>query len=225
MPRSKRARSYTSRAPTAKRTYYPKRTPNYAVRISRPFTRVDRRIHYFKRSLGVTLLPGSANNVYAGITFQLSSLPNHSEFTALFDQFRITYVQLQFYLQYNPAQIDTTDVRGQGLATYPCMYITKDNDDGNSPTTLDELRQHADVKMFMLKPDTIRKYGLKPATLSAQYQSSVATSYSPTWGQWIDCANSATPYYGVKIGIENMTSSSQYLVCRATYWFQCRDTR
>lgn len=194
----------------------------YRLRISKPISPY-KAIHSFKRNVDLGLLQGTTFNRFAAYTFTLNNVPNSSEFTALFDQFRITHVQMQFYVQYQPAQLDSS--AGVGAAAYPCLYICRDNDDSTAPTSINQLREHANVQTVILSPEKIFKYNVKPATLSNVYQSSVSNSYAPKWKEWIDCAASDTPYYGVKVGIENMTNANQYVVVRAAYWFQCRDLR
>lgn len=221
MPRSKRAASSYSRAPYTKKRYVAKPT-RYQLRISRPMN-INRTIHSFKRNVDLGLLQGSVSNRYAAYTFALNNVPNSNEFTTLFDQFRITHVQMHFYVQYNPAELDST--AGVGAAAYPCLYICRDNDDSTAPTSINQLREHANVQTVILSPEKIFKFNIKPATLSNVYQSTVSNSYAPKWKEWIDCAAADTPYYGVKLGIENMTNSAQYVVVRASYWFQCRDLR
>lgn len=182
-------------------------------------------IYKFKRSLSIGSIGANASGeAFWSGTFSLAQVPGNGDFTSLFDRYRITHVQLQFYLKYDPASGAADPTTNQGNATHPCMYIVKDYDDANLPT-LNSLREHAKCKQIILNGTKIVKYNVKPATLTEVYRTGVTSTYSPNWKQWVDMANTDTPYYGVKFGLENMFGTNQTLQIRATYWFECKDTR
>lgn len=181
----------------------------------------------FKRSVSIGSIGANAGTgeAYWAGTFSLAQLPGYNDFTTLFDRYKITFVQLQFYLKYDPASGVADPGTNQANATHPCMYIIKDYDDANAPTSINELRQHAKCKQIILNGTKIIKYNIRPATLTETYRTGVTSTYSPNWKQWVDMANTDTPYYGVKFAVENMFGTNQTIQIRATYWFECKDTR
>lgn len=187
---------------------------------------IKRDLYKFKRSCILGSIGSSTGGevVWAG-QFGLGNLPAVSDFTALFDRYRITHIQLQFYLKYEPGSGVADPGTNQQNATYPIMYIVKDYDDAIAPTNINYLREHAKMKMIPMQANKIVKFDVKPATLSENYRSSIATTYSPKWKEWIDMAHTDTPYYGVKAGWENFFGVNQTIQVRATYWFECKDTR
>lgn len=180
----------------------------------------------FKRSCTLgNFASAVSGEVCGGLKFTLAQLPNYTEFSTLFDRFRITHVQLQFFLKYSPDSGAADPSGNQQNATHPVMYLVKDYDDDSTPSSLNVIREHAKVQMQVMDPNKLVTFNIKPATLSETYRSNVATTYSPQWKQWIDMATPDTPYYGCKFGVENFFGSNQTIQVRATYWIECKDTR
>jgi hypothetical protein len=122
--------------------------------------------------------------------FTLDSLPNYTEFTALFDQYRIDRITFQAIPMQNTYAIPATqkDV-GQ-------LYAVVDNDDVSSATVAD-LSQYPNLKVVNF--DERLRLTFKPRFASAAY-SGAFTSYANTSG-WIDCGSPSVEHYGVKLVI------------------------
>jgi len=175
----------------------------------------------FRRNFNFGDLPGNvAYNPYlAANTFTFNQLPNATEFGVLFDQYKITFIKLKFYLSVDPgAQTAAT-------AIYPRMWWAVDNDDSSGPASLNELREHGDVKTEILHPDRPVEVTIKPAVLSNVYRTAITSSYVPQWGQFVDMAAQDVPHYGLKYGIDNFTNTNYTLRVEGQMWFQCRGIR
>lgn len=202
----------------------PRRKTRNIRRKSRMIRRnpnLKRQVYSFNRSLGY--LSQAQTIAVAGIwttgwNFSLSQVPNASEFAALFDHYRLTYVKLYIQLQVDPS------AGASATASFPVLYYARDYDDSGAPTNLDDLYQHGNLKRKVLAPNKLVTIGLKPATNELVYNGAVS-SYAPKWRQWIDMANTNVPYYGLKIGVENWQLPSAGILVRAKYWFQCKNTR
>lgn len=180
----------------------------------------------FKRSCTLgSFASAVGGEVFGASTFNLAHLPNYTEFTSLFDRYRITHIQVQFFLKYSPDSGAADPAGNQQNATHPILYLVKDYDDSTVPGGINALREHAKVQMRIMDPNKVIKFNIKPSTLSETYRSAVATTYSPQWKNWIDMAHPDTPYYGLKFGAENFFGQNQTIQMRATYWFECKDTR
>lgn len=229
MPPKRKYVPYNSRAASLNKRFrqafmpYSNKSNYKQVRRSAARTNLKNQIHYFKRKTDL----GSISSVNANVptltsfTFKLSDLPNSSEFTALFDNFMITYVKLYFKLQQDPsAQPATT-------AFHPVLYYCPDYDDSVAPTSLQDLREHGRTKQVILKPDEYAIVTIKPAVLSEQFRNVGNTTYSPKWRQWVDCAHPDTTHYGLKYALDNTFNlNANYIVnITAEYWFSCKDTR
>jgi len=178
-------------------------------------------IYNFRRNYNHGDLAGNAtfNPLLVGNSFTFSTLPNANEFGVLFDQYKITSVKLRFYLAIDPA------AQTAATAVYPRMWWTTDNDDDGVPTSIDQLREHSDVKTEILHPDRPIEVFLKPSVLATVYRSAVSSSYVPKWGQWIDMAAQNVPHYGLKYAVDNFTNTNYVLRVEGQMWFQCRGLR
>jgi hypothetical protein len=84
------------------------------------------RIYPFHRSLDLGIIAGSVTvETFTSYTFTLSALSDSTEFTALFDQYRIMQVRMEF----TPLFTDTS-----ATVAYPPLYSAIDYDDANSVT-------------------------------------------------------------------------------------------
>lgn len=183
---------------------------------------LKRDIYYFKRYISnpETITGNAVHAPYlAGYSFNLGQLPNVGEFTALFDQYRITYIQVKFFLKIDPgAQTAAT-------ASYPRIFYCRDYDDDVLPPSLNVLREHNRTSVRVLHPNRAVTVGFKPAIADLIYSSPTSSAYSPQWKQWIDCNNSAVPHYGLKWAIDDFTNTNYRLSTEVRYWFQCRGMR
>lgn len=216
--------------PAGRMTLYRKRTTRRVARRTgrgRSSVRRANRAHdtyYFKRSFA-QIAPGafSGNAAYTpylnAYSFNLAQLPNVADFTALFDRYMITHIQLRFYLKIDPsAQTAST-------ASYPKLYYVKDYDDASAPGSLDVLREHSRCVQKVLHPNRPVIVNIKPAVLHEVFRTGVLTSYSPKWKQYIDMANTNVEHYGLKWGIDDFTNTNYKLDIEGKMWFQCKDIR
>lgn len=187
-------------------------------------------VHSFKRS--VLKATNISTNTTSGAllvayNFQLADLPNSAEFTALYDQYKITGIKLDFiWRSTNISQVETQNTQQQGA---PYMYYVIDQDD-NTAGTVNELREYSKAKRFIF--DTGRRtcsVYFKPCVLSEMYLTALTTGYSPGWNRWIDCAAPTMPYYGFKAAVQQplngITGVASYFDVECTYYFMMRDPR
>lgn len=221
---------YSSRTPrpqygTTKR-YQRKRTrkslaSTRSVTLQRSL--MNKRVYNFTRwdvnypdilSKDLATSPGYAS---AAMVFQLSSVPNYTEFTSLFDQFRIRMVKVQFMFMNQP--VSTNNIADQGL-----FYTLLDFDDNTPPTSESEMIQYQNCRVR-------RPYGtitrlIRPRYLSQTYETTLAAGY--TLGKrsaWIDCQDADTYHFGLKW----LWSTAFYkdMVCkvRIKYYLQFKNVR
>lgn len=192
--------------------------------------------HNFKRMLGgnfTTWSTGATNSVCSQIAgnalhapwlgaFQLngiSNVVNSADFTGLYDQYRINYLELKFYMKIDPS-VQT----GTG-GNIPRLYFYRDYDDSLAPGTLDDMRENTKTKVYVLdpyKPVTIK---IKPNVLAAMYQSAVSTQYSPVFNKWLDAGSPSTPHYVGKFAIDDLRTTNYFVQVEGTLYFSCRQPR
>lgn len=162
-------------------------------------------------------------------TFALSDVNSHSEFTTLYDQYRLTGVMCYVQLLNNP---DSTYYLQSGTAGnasnfYPRIWWSEDRDDSTTPT-LDELKQRQGAKSGILQPNKMMKIWTKPSILIQTWgASAITTGYEPRFS-WIDMANPSVQHFGMKffVDFQGLTSVTNYLVrFDYKYFFECKQPR
>lgn len=187
-------------------------------------------VHAFKRS--VLKATNISTNTTSGAllvaySFALSDLPNSGEFTALYDQYKITGIKLDFiWRSTNISQVETQNTQQQGA---PYMYYVIDHDDSTA-ATVNELREFAKAKRFIFDTGkrTCSVY-FKPCTLVENYLTAVTTGYSPRFDSWIDAGNPSMPYFGFKAAVQQplngITAVASYFDVECTYYMKMKDPR
>lgn len=182
-------------------------------------------LHSFKRMYaGGSQIPGNAlyaplTGVWSGGLIALNAVVNSSDFANLYDQYRINYVVLKFWLKVDPSAQTAAN------ASYPRLYWYRDLDDANAPTNLNEIRENGKSRVTVLLPNRPVTIKFKPNTLQLIYQSAIANQFKPVWGQWLDMTTTSTPHYGIKYAVDDLTNTNYRLDIEATYYFQCRQPR
>lgn len=126
-------------------------------------------------------------------TFLLSNLRNSSDFTNLFDQYRINKVDLYFKLIQNPEAPTTTNIPA---TYYPTLWYIRDYDD-SANMTVANMQEKQGVKRIVMKPDMINKISVTPKFQRMLYQTLTSTGYGPAQG-WLDCVDASIPHYALK---------------------------
>lgn len=142
----------------------------------------------------------SGTELYASKAFILSDTPNVSEFTTLFDQYKITGVAWRWVCQIDP-MVATTKV-------YPKLYSVVDFDDVAAPTSFTDIVQYPNLKEFIPTDGrpVSRWHYFKPARAAVEYESAVNSAYRPQWKGFVDCASSTAPHFGLKFCAQEMQS-------------------
>lgn len=152
-------------------------------------------------------------------SFQLTDLQANSEFTAMFDNYRLVKVLYRWVVTRNTDWANTTANRG-----YPVRILWCHDFNDSTPPSSSELMQRAGMRELYIQGDDMpasRWYTLNPALLSVGYESGVASAYTPKWRQWIDTASSGTPHYGLKWHVSNLfTGINLRLEAKEIYEFK-----
>jgi len=219
MPKRSR-KQYTRPRKTTRRV-----RPRMATRVPRAMVSVP---HKFTRMYASAGGIASANDISGGaalapylsnFTVNLQGVVNASEFGNLYDQYRITYARVKFYLKIDPS------AQTAATAAYPKMFWYRDYDDSSTPGGLNEFRENTKSKVAILRPDRPLVISWKPNTLGLVYQSAIANQFKPVWNQWLDCSTLSTTHYGFKWAIDDFTNTNYRLQTEVQLWFECRQPR
>lgn len=143
--------------------------------------------------------------------FSLNEVPAYTEFTALFDQYKINRIQYRFVLTRNP---DLATVN-KGFMTRIMTVI--DHDDTGVALSFAELQQYpkaSEVWLSESKPVT-RWRSIRPATLNHTYNGVVANAYTVKYNQWLDTGFTNVYHYGLKANYDQLYAGcTVFLECR-----------
>lgn len=173
-------------------------------------------VYPFRRFNFKQLVGGTDGVNYSGnITFQLADLPNYTEFTSLFDQYKIGGIKYRWVINRNPdyggavvSNVYNTAVQGQ----YPRIMWVQDYDNITGvPANFAELQQYSKMKEIYLTPDRpyTRWFFFKPARQAVEYEGAVNSSYRPTWKGFIDCASDSAPHCSIRYFGDSLSSNMQ----------------
>jgi len=199
----------------------------------RTINKVRRQIHMYKRSayLGTVVSSISALGVPAPVanaySFSLAQLPSVSDFTALYDQYKITGAKLQL----TPALSEGIQSPIFGTASalgYSRVHTVIDYDDTLVPTSEDQLLEYGSHKSTA--PFQTHSRYIKPKVLHEIYRSAIATAYAPRANTYLDMTNTDVPHYGLKLWISapNTTAGTAASITYKVYltlYFACKNTR
>lgn len=163
-------------------------------------------------------------------TFKLADVVSYTEFTNLFDQYRIDKVQFRL-IPYATGVL--TGAAVSPAAGQPSVFVHSivDYDDDNtlalSNAGVDAMRQYPNYRMSNLIKNGFKRT-LKPKVLSSTYQTSLTTGYRPVSFKWADCAYPDIPAYGLKIMFESISGGAVTdIVCKAEvkFWLSFKNLR
>lgn len=172
------------------------------------------KVYYFKRHVDLSTLVAGNDAAFTNysLEFKLSDVPNYTEFTALYDNYRINAVKVSFIPVYNISSmfvLRTTDdyvptlSSTKGLPYFTRTYSCIDYTDDNELATGDNYRQYANCKV---KPICkIHKRYLKPRVLMDIGE---AGSVNPIRNPWLASETPSVPYYSLKFGWEPLPTGS-----------------
>lgn len=128
----------------------------------------------------------------------LADIPNYTEFTALFDQYKINFVRFSFIPFSNAVSVAE---HGTVLpnSTLPVLMRYTDYDDAIIPSAVENTFMENGKVRRNLWNRTI-KIGFQPKILNQVYKTALATGYAPSDKSiWIDTNDITVPHYGLKV--------------------------
>lgn len=152
----------------------------------------------FSRSfdLGDMARPSATDQGFA-FPFALNQLPNASDFTNLFDRYRINKIDLTFTWTLG-------DVRATGGVLHPIIYVYMDDDDSAIPIAKTEVFERQAMQRFSFN-ETRSTLTTSIVPRWIQSRGGVSTNLAPR-GSWIDMATPAVQHYGIKGWVDHMNS-------------------
>lgn len=153
-------------------------------------------VQYFKRtrfynaSLTSTFAGGT---ILQGVPFTLGDLPDVTDFTALYDQYKILGIKVQWLPRGN-----SSDIGVQGnMARF---FSVIDRDDDAPPASIDQLTQYESLKVTGTQH--VHKRYFKPSVRREVATGIGTTANEVAMSPWIDVTNTNVKHYGIKIAVQ-----------------------
>lgn len=167
------------------------------------------------------------------LKFSLSDVVNSTEFTLLFDSYRIVKVGVKIVPFFTQSSTGAA-VSATSAQTSVLIHSIIDYDDSTTPTATDagvsEMRQFSSYKMKNISTGKGSFYRtFRPLTAVPVFASGVFSSYATgNKNMWLDCNSPDTEHYGLKIIMEANDSGANtvlYFKCEYTIYMEFKDVR
>lgn len=150
-------------------------------------------------------------DVHKYIQVLVSEFPGTGPYKALYRQFRVTKVILEFFpVNYQAVHSEGTEEDFCQLYT-PTLYTSINRTNTDSADNITKIASTNNMRSV-----TATKYHkrvFKPNTLDQVFETGVTTAYNPEYDQWINTDDTATPHYGCDV----LLSSSPSPKCSFKY--------
>lgn len=169
----------------------------------------------FSRSFIIGSLPKGASDLGHAFPFALSLLPNYSEFTNLFDRYRIRQVDVRMAL--NNRDNSTTSV------AYPTIWAWMDDDDASIPASRQVALERQSVRPFTYSnSENVYSVSIQPRWL---LDGTSKAGLAPR-DMWVDMSWPSVSHYGLKLWVDNYnTARENNITVDATIHFECQCPR
>lgn len=151
-------------------------------------------------TIQLSFSPGATDYRLGGVSVYTTALPNLSEFSSLFDQWRLKDVLVRLDIAFGY----------QGLASNPVitpgLYYVADYDDSGD-ATINDLLQYPQCQVHNFYRNGYEPFqvSLSPKPLRDVAGSGVSTGYGPMpVAPWLRTSDMSIPHYGLKIGLDWM---------------------
>lgn len=180
-------------------------------------------IHHFKRtqvmaSIQTSIVAGT--NTHQAMSFKFSDLPNYTEFTTLFDQYRMN----KFVLKLVPSFTGSEPTSAGAYYQMPNVWSVIDYDDAiDAGNNLISLFQYPNCKMTRGQKVHTRTW--TPSILLDAYTGGTVGG-AVNFKKWLNMGDVNIPHYGIKLWIDQTgtTSPVEYRVFFTAY-FSCKGVR
>jgi hypothetical protein len=170
----------------------------------------------FSRSFEIGTLPKSALDQGYAWPFALNMVPGSTEFTNLFDKYRLTSIDLTFSYW--------REGNDSGLI-WPAMYLFMDDDDAAIPTTKVSVQERMSVQRVSFSP-TRQTISVKITPRWIQSRAGTSTNIAPV-NSWIDMSTPGVQHYGVKAWVDYYTNraAGSAIGANGVLHFECNNVR
>ena len=134
----------------------------------------------------------------------VSQFPGTGPYKALYHQFRVTKIMVEFFPVNSQARYqDGTEEDFCQLYT-PTLYTSINRTSSNFADNITKMC--STNSMRSVTAGRYHKRVFTPCTLDQTYESAVTTGYNPEFGQWISTEDTAVPHFGLDVLLSSTSS-------------------
>lgn len=165
-----------------------------------------------RRMFSPTAFTATASFTDGLISFMISDLPDYTELTALYDQYRVDKLVVHFMRGSTPSSLGHQDIG--------TLMTAVDFDGGATGLTFNQFLSYESCEATSHDKDKF--ITIKPRAELAQVDSSSATVSSTLAGvnAWFDCSNTSIKHYGVRWGMTPYSSGAASYAQWYTVWIE-----
>jgi len=145
----------------------------------------------------------------------LDSIQGYTDFTSLYDQYRIMRVDTHLIPEFH---VNTTT-----LTNLSVLWSCVDYDDDTVPASINEVQQFQNARVYANDGQT-KIVSYKPHIAVAAY-SGTFTSFTNMAAQWIDAASPSVKHYGLKLAMSTGSGATVTYYIVSQVWLEFRNTR
>lgn len=170
-------------------------------------------VHYFKRSV-TELRQGTTSQLVYNKTWILNNLPQVSDFTGLFNQYRIDKIACKFTYS------DSTDTDKNVRLFYYKNRV------GQNITQESELRRQQGMRILSLGPNKTKTVWIKPNTLiDALVVGGADSSYgNPKYDDYYNIQDVNINYNGLSMWFHNFTAADQQVEIEYVFYLSFKQS-
>lgn len=167
------------------------------------------------------------------IQFTLNDVPNNTEISALYDQYKLCGAKVSIKMINSPESTYVNNGSANSYTNfYPTLWYTRDYDD-NDLLSLTAMRQYKSARHVVLRPNKEISIYTKPRMLRQLFNSNTGAGYEIALPKYVDLGNIALPHYGLKavidyegqdIPLSSATNQWRFRV-NVKYYFMCKNVR
>lgn len=176
----------------------------------------------FSRHFTLGNLAKSASDQGYAFPFALNQLPSVSEFTTLFDKYRITSIDVTFSYWFVASQASGAGVGVNQI--WPVLNLFMDDDDAAIPGTKAEVLERMSLQRVAFSP-TRQTISVTITPRFIQSRAGTSTNLAPV-NTWIDMSTPAVQHYGIKLwGDYYNTGAPSVIAVNGVMHFECNNVR
>jgi hypothetical protein len=137
--------------------------------------------------------------VYLGINFHINELSSTSNFSNIYDSYRIRRVDVLFRAVCVQMVVSGSSSTDDSVQNIPEVYTAIDLDDSSAPTAIADLERYATMMQCLATSSFVRKF--TPRYLTPIYNGLSSAYALGDPNVWLDLANSNIPHYALKFAM------------------------